>query len=207
MDDDVLRRGKPTLHVEYDEATAMLAGDALQALAFQVLADSRLADDPAMQLDMVRTLAAAAGSRGMAGGQAIDLASTGRALTLPELEFMHIHKTGALIRAAVLVGAGCGERLGDAARAGLDRYSKCVGLAFQVVDDVLDSEASTATLGKTAGKDAKQGKPTYVAALGVARAREFAEELRRDAHAALGGLGEDARRLREIADFIVLRKF
>jgi len=207
MDDDVLRRGKPTVHVEYDQATAMLAGDALQALAFQVLSETRLAEDPATQLDMVRMLAVAAGSRGMAGGQAVDLGSTGKALDLPELEFMHIQKTGALIRAAVLIGAGCGDRLDESARAGLDRYSKCVGLAFQVVDDVLDSEASTATLGKTAGKDAKQGKSTYVSVMGAARAREFAEELRLDALAALGGLGEGARRLREIADFVVLRKF
>jgi len=207
MDDDVLRRGKPTVHVEYDQATAMLAGDALQALAFQVLSETRLAEDLATQLDMVRMLAVAAGSRGMAGGQAVDLGSTGKALDLPELEFMHIQKTGALIRAAVLIGAGCGDRLDESARAGLDRYSKCVGLAFQVVDDVLDSEASTATLGKTAGKDAKQGKSTYVSVMGAARAREFAEELRLDALAALGGLGEGARRLREIADFVVLRKF
>jgi len=207
MDDDVLRRGKPTLHVEYDQATAMLAGDALQALAFQVLSETKLADDPATQLEMVRMLAVAAGSRGMAGGQSIDLGSTGKVLDLPELEYMHIQKTGALIRAAVLIGAGCGERLDEPSRAGLDRYSKCVGLAFQVVDDVLDSEASTATLGKTAGKDAKQGKSTYVSVMGAARAREFAEELRLEALSALGGLGEGARRLREIADFVVLRKF
>ncbi len=207
MDDDVLRRGKPTVHVEYDEATAMLVGDAMQALAFQLLSEARLADDPAAQLEMIKTLAAAAGSRGMAGGQAIDLASTGKSLTLPELELMHIHKTGSLIRAAVLIGAGCGERLDEAARAKLDRYSKCIGLAFQVVDDVLDSMASTATLGKTAGKDAKQGKSTYVTAMGASRAREFAEELRRDAHAALRELGARGRRLAELADFIVLRKF
>ena len=207
MDDDVLRRGKPTVHVEYDEATAMLAGDALQALAFHTLSEAKLADEPATQLDMVRILAAAAGSRGMAGGQAVDLASTGKVLGLPELEFMHIRKTGALIRAAVRIGAGCGAGLDEEARTALDRYSKYVGLAFQVVDDVLDAEASTATLGKTAGKDARQGKSTYVAAMGAARAREFAEELRREAHAALGGLGDGARRLREISDFIVLRKF
>ncbi len=207
MDDDVLRRGKPTVHVEFDQATALLVGDALQALAFQLLAEHRLADSDAAQLEMVKTLALAAGSRGMAGGQAIDLASTGKSLTLPELELMHIHKTGSLIRAAVLIGAGCGERLDEAARAKLDRYSKCIGLAFQVVDDVLDSMASTATLGKTAGKDAKQGKSTYVTAMGASRAREFAEELRRDAHAALRELGARGRRLAELADFIVLRKF
>ena len=207
MDDDVLRRGKPTVHVEFDEATALLAGDALQALAFQILTEHRLADDPAVQLEMVKALAVAAGSRGMAGGQAIDLQSTGKQLTLPELESMHIHKTGALIRAAVFAGAACGGRLDAASRAGLDRYAKCIGLAFQVVDDVLDAEASTATLGKTSGKDARQGKLTYVSAMGIVRARGLAEELRRDAHAALDGFGERARRLRELADFIGLRKF
>ena len=207
MDDDVLRRGKPTVHVEYDEATAMLVGDALQALAFQLLAEHRLADDPAAQLAMVRALAYAAGSHGMAGGQAIDLESTGKPLTLPELELMHIHKTGALIRAAVAIGAACGEALGEARQAKLDHYSKCVGLAFQVMDDVLDAEASTATLGKTAGKDARQGKPTYVSAMGIGSAREFAETLRRDAHAALEQFGARARRLGELADYIVLRKF
>jgi farnesyl diphosphate synthase len=207
MDDDVLRRGKPTAHVQFGEATALLAGDALQSLAFQVLAEHRLADDPAVQLEMVRTLALAAGSRGMAGGQAVDLESTGRRLELPELEFMHIRKTGALIRAAVVLGAACGAPLAEAERSRLDRYAKCIGLAFQVVDDVLDAAASTATLGKTAGKDSKQGKPTYVQAMGVARARAFAEELRCEAQAALGGFGERARRLVQLADFIVLRQF
>ncbi len=207
MDDDVLRRGKPTVHVEYDEATALLVGDALQSLAFQLLAEHRLADEPRAQLEMVRVLAASAGSRGMAGGQQIDLEATGRTLLLPEVEFMHVHKTGALIRAAVLLGAMCGEPLAPETRAGLDRYAKCVGLAFQVVDDVLDAEASTATLGKTAGKDSKQGKPSYVSALGTVRSRELAEELRRDAHAALAGFGAGGRRLGELADFIVLRKF
>src|SRR5262245_10373980 len=151
MDDDVLRRGKPTVHVEYDEATAMLVGDALQALAFQILAENPLADDARRQLEMLRMLGAAAGSRGMAGGQQIDLESTGKALSLPELEFMHIHKTGALIRAAVLLGFLAGEKLAEEERHRLDKYAKAVGLAFQVVDDLLDQEASTATLGKTAG--------------------------------------------------------
>ena len=206
MDDDVLRRGKPTVHVEFGEATALLAGDALQSLAFQLLAEHRLADEAATQLEMARTLALAAGSRGMAGGQQVDLDSTGATLSVPALEFMHIHKTGALIRAAVLLGASCGSLAqGDKDR--LDRYAKAVGLAFQVVDDVLDYEASTATLGKTAGKDAKQGKPTYVSAMGIARAREMAESLRRQAAAALEGLGERAARLAALADFIVLRKF
>jgi farnesyl diphosphate synthase len=207
MDDDVLRRGKPTVHVEYDEATALLVGDALQTLAFQLLAEHRLADEPRAQLEMVKLLAVAAGSRGMAGGQAIDLESTGKVLALPELEVMHIHKTGALIRAAVLIGAACGKPLAEAERAGLDRYAKAVGLAFQVVDDLLDTEGSTATLGKTAGKDSKQGKPTYVSAIGAARAKELAEELRSDAQAALRPLGSCAARLESLADFVVLRKF
>ena len=203
MDDDVLRRGKPTVHVEYDEATALLVGDALQSLAFQLLSEHQLAEN---QIDMVRTLAAAAGSRGMAGGQAIDLESTGKELTLPELEFMHIHKTGALIRASVLLGYACGTA-SEAQRKKLDKYAKAIGLAFQVVDDVLDYDGSTATLGKTAGKDSKQGKPTYVSAIGLPRAKEMAEELRAEAHGALEGIGPGARRLAEVADFIVLRKF
>jgi farnesyl diphosphate synthase len=207
MDDDMLRRGKPTVHVEYDEATALLAGDALQSLAFQLLAECPLADDARVQLEMVKLLAVAAGSRGMAGGQQIDLEAVGQPLTVPELEAMHIHKTGALIRAAVLLGAACGGALDAGLRARLDQYAKSVGLAFQVVDDVLDHEASTATLGKTAGKDSRQGKPTYVSAMGVARARELAQELRHNAHQALQPLGAGARRLRELADFIVFRKF
>jgi len=206
MDDDVLRRGKPTCHVEFDEATALLAGDALQGLAFQVLAEYKLCDSAERQLRMIQQFAVACGSRGMAGGQAIDLESTGKALTLPELEFMHIHKTGALIRAAVLLGYSCGAA-SEAERKKLDRYAKAIGLAFQVVDDVLDYDGSTATLGKTAGKDSKQGKPTYVSAIGLPRAKQMAEELRAEAHAALEGIGPRARRLAEVADFIVLRKF
>jgi farnesyl diphosphate synthase len=204
MDNDVLRRGKPTVHVEYDEATALLVGDALQSLAFQLLADQRLADDARVQLDMVKTLAVAAGSRGMAGGQQIDLESTGKALTLPELEVMHIHKTGALIRSAVALGAACG-RVDPGQKNSLDKYGKAIGLAFQVVDDVLDYDASTSTLGKTAGKDSRQGKPTYVSTLGLKRARELAAELRSEALAALEPLGGRARRLGQLADFIVLQ--
>jgi len=207
MDNDVLRRGKPTVHVEFDEATALLAGDSLQSLAFEALASSRLADDPAVQVEMLHTFAVASGTRGMAGGQAIDLAAVGKPLTVPELEYMHILKTGALIRAAVVLGARCGEPLGAREFDRLDRYAKCVGLAFQVVDDVLDAEAPTATLGKTAGKDAAQGKPTYVSALGLGRARELAGRLRGDAHAALEGFGARAERLGDLADFIVTREF
>jgi farnesyl diphosphate synthase len=203
MDDDVLRRGKPTVHVEYDQATALLVGDALQTLAFQLLAEHRLADDAQAQLEMVKTLALASGSRGMAGGQAIDLEATGKALSQAELEFMHVRKTGALISAAVKLGALCGGSCPPA----LEQYGHRVGLAFQVVDDVLDTEASTATLGKTAGKDSKHGKPTYVSAMGAPRAKAFAEELREGAHAALAGFGERALRLKQLADFIVLRKF
>lgn len=213
MDDDVLRRGKPTVHVEFDEATAMLAGDALQTLAFQLLAERVKQGDPtdgdaadggvARQLEMVHTLAVASGSRGMAGGQAIDLESTGKQLSQTELEYMHVRKTGALISAAVKLGALCA----GPCPAALEQYAHRVGLAFQVVDDILDVEASTATLGKTAGKDSKQGKPTYVSAMGAARAKQFAEELRAGAHAALDALGGGAQRLRQLADFIVLRKF
>jgi farnesyl diphosphate synthase len=206
MDNDALRRGKPTVHVEFDEATALLVGDALQSLAFETLAHPGLNHDPAAQLEMMRLLAQASGSRGMAGGQAIDLASVGKPLDLTELEFMHIHKTGALIRASMQLGAQCGT-LNGATRSALDHYAKCIGLAFQVVDDVLDAEASTATLGKTAGKDAADNKPTYVSLLGVARARELAQELRTDAYAALIDLGEPALRLRQLADFVVERKF
>ena len=207
MDDDVLRRGKPTCHKQYDEATALLAGDALQTLAFQLLAEHRLNDDAARQLEMVKLLALATGSRGMAGGQAIDLASVGKSLTLPELEFMHIHKTGALIRAAVLLGAYCGSNLNAEQMGKLDHFGKLIGLAFQVVDDMLDCEADTATLGKTAGKDADNDKPTYVSLLGIQGARDMAQRLHREALETLAGFGAAAQRLRELADFIVLRKF
>jgi farnesyl diphosphate synthase len=205
MDDDVLRRGKPTTHVEFDEATALLAGDALQSLAFQLLGDFKLADDPATQLRMVQLFALACGSRGMAGGQAIDLDAVGKSLTLPELEYMHILKTGALIRASVLLGAHCGKPLSPADEAHLDRYAKCVGLAFQVVDDVLDEESDSSTLGKTAGKDRDANKPTYTSLMGLPAAKKFAAELLADAHTALAGFDSRADRLRQLADFIVHR--
>ena len=207
MDDDVLRRGKPTCHVEYDEPTALLVGDALQSLAFQVITGHKLCDDATIQLEMTKLLAVASGSRGMAGGQAIDLESVGKELSVPELEFMHVHKTGAIIRAAAILGLHCGAPLSAQAHAHVDHFAKLIGLAFQVVDDVLDADATTATLGKTAGKDAQQGKPTYVSAMGVSRARAFAEELRVNAMKSLESFGESALRLRQLADFIVLRKF
>ena len=205
MDNDVLRRGKATVHVEFDEASALLVGDALQSLAFEVLAEAGSDQDPAIQLQMVKQLAQAAGSRGMAGGQAVDLESVGHALSLPELEFMHILKTGALIRASVQLGTLCGKPESEAKKRALDHYAKCVGLAYQVVDDVLDADSSTATLGKTAGKDASQLKPTYVSLLGLAPARALAETLHQDALQALTLFGDQATRLRDLADYIIQR--
>ena len=206
MDDDILRRGKPTCHVEFDEATALLAGDALQSLAFQLLSEYRLADDPERQLKMIQLFAVACGSRGMAGGQAIDLDAVGRTLTLPELEHMHIMKTGALIRASIVMGAWCGRELPQPEFEHLDRYAKCIGLAFQVVDDVLDEEGDADTLGKTAGKDKAAGKPTYTSLMGVAPAKAFAAELLDEALAALSAFDARAERLREVAGFIVRRE-
>ena len=206
MDDDVLRRGKPTCHVEFDEATALLAGDALQSLAFQLMSEYKLADDSALQLRMIQLFAAAGGSRGMAGGQAIDLEAVGRTLSIPELEFMHILKTGALIRASVLLGAHCGKPLPQSDLDRLDRYAKCVGLAFQVVDDILDEEGDAATLGKTAGKDKANSKPTYTTLMELPEAKRFAGELLAQALEAVSTFGPGASRLREIADFIVHRE-
>ncbi len=207
MDDDVLRRGKPTVHVEFDEATALLAGDALQTLAFQVLADAPIGKDPATQLVMISQLALASGSRGMAGGQAIDLASVGVQLGRAELEFMHVHKTGALIRAAVLLGARAGGALDAGELDRLDHYAKVVGLLFQVVDDILDAAADTATLGKTAGKDAAHDKPTYVSLLGLTEARKLADEMLVDARDTLRPFGRRACRLEQLADYVVHRAF
>ena len=206
MDDDVLRRGKPTCHVEFDEATALLVGDALQTQAFQALSNHLAGIAPARQLDMLHLLATASGSRGMAGGQAIDLAAVGQQLTIGELEFMHIRKTGALIRAAVLLGAHYSEAMPDAMEH-LGRFANRIGLLFQVVDDILDAEASTATLGKTAGKDAANNKPTYVNIHGAREAKAMSSKLKQDAHDALEPFGESALRLHELADFIVERTF
>lgn len=206
MDDDVLRRGRPTCHVEFDEPTALLVGDSLQTLAFELLA-GQPASDPAGQLEMIALLAHASGSRGMAGGQAIDLAAVGKVLDQPELELMHALKTGALIRAAILLGALSGDPLAAGERVGLDRFAKRAGLLFQVVDDILDCTASTATLGKTAGKDEAAAKPTYVSLLGLDGARTYAGELRSDALAALAPFGKRGARLTELADFICDRQF
>ena len=205
MDDDALRRGKPTVHVAYDEATALLVGDALQAQAFAALADDP-ALAPARLVAMLRALAHAAGPAGMCGGQAIDLASVGLHLTLDQLERMHQLKTGALLRASVLLGALAGRDVDSVELAALTTYSNAIGLAFQVVDDVLDATADSATLGKTAGKDAAANKPTYVSILGLEQSKLLAQQLRRAAHDALAPFGEKALRLRELADLIVQRK-
>ena len=206
MDDDALRRGKPTVHVKYDEATALLVGDALQAQAFVVLAAADEGIDAARQIVMLRLLAQASGSLGMCGGQAIDLASVGLNLSLAELEQMHKLKTGALLRASVLLGAWSGKVLSQEEVAALEAYGAAIGLAFQVVDDILDATADSATLGKTAGKDAADNKPTYVSILGLPESQALAEKLRNDAHQALAIFGDKARRLRELADLIVQRK-
>jgi geranylgeranyl pyrophosphate synthase len=206
MDDDALRRGRPTCHVAFGEAAAILAGDALQALAFELLAGDRtLADAPAVLVDMLHTLAAACGSQGMAGGQAFDLAAVGARIDAGELERMHVHKTGALIRASVRLGA-LAARCDDAdLLAALDRYGHAIGLAFQIRDDILDVEGDSATLGKTAGKDAANDKPTYPAILGLQGSRTRLGDLTAAAVAALAPWGEDMRELTALARYVAER--
>jgi farnesyl diphosphate synthase len=204
MDNDDLRRGKPTVHKKYDEATALLVGDALQAQAFEILALGLI--EPARKVAMLGKLAQAAGSRGMCGGQAIDLAAVGLSLSIEELEQMHKLKTGALLEAAVMLGALAGKILLAAETAALQAYASAIGLAFQVVDDILDATADSATLGKTAGKDAANNKPTYVSLLGLETSLMLAEKLRQEAHTALLPFGDGAERLRELANMIVQRK-
>ncbi len=207
MDDDDLRRGRPTCHRKFDEATAILTGDALQTLAFKVLAsDESLAADPATRLKMVEILARASGSRGMAGGQALDLAAVGRELTLAELENLHIHKTGALIRASVQLAALAAESVEPKQLQGLDHYAKCIGLAFQVQDDILDVEGDTETLGKTQGKDQAQNKPTYPSLLGLSEAREMARRLVDEALKSIAELDQRAEPLRLLATYIINRR-
>ena len=188
MDNDVLRRGKPTVHVKYGEAPALLAGDALQALAFELLVPEAGEVPASVQARLARLLARAAGENGMAGGQAIDLAAVGKALTEDELRRMHRLKTGALLHASVMMGAACGDTAAKAQQA-LSTYGEAVGLAFQVVDDILDVTADSATLGKTAGKDALHAKPTYVSLLGLEKARAYARELLGQARDALADSG------------------
>lgn len=205
MDNDILRRGKPTVHVKFGQAQALLAGDALQALAFELLAPEGDAIPPGVQAALCRMLAKAAGYEGMAGGQAIDLASVGLSLTEDQLRRMHRLKTGALLQASVTMGCACGTA-DVQARAALADYGAALGLAFQVVDDILDVTADSATLGKTAGKDAAQDKPTYVSLLGLERSRAHAQELLAQAHAALDRSGlPDTGALRAIAEMVVNR--
>jgi len=204
MDDDDLRRGKPSCHKQYDDATALLVGDALQSLAFDVLSQPQLMKQVDQQVSMLNILAKASGSTGMAGGQAIDLESVGKTLTQVALENMHSLKTGALIQAAVLLGAIGGS---ESETTAIKKYAAGIGLAFQVVDDILDVEADTSTLGKTAGKDADSNKPTYVSILGLAQAKQHAQQLYSDAIAAIAPFGDKAIRLRELADFIMQRSF
>lgn len=205
MDDDELRRSKPTCHIAYDEATAILVGDALQSLAFQVLSDDSPAGIPAStRLQMVQILARASGSRGMAGGQALDIDGVGSEMNLPELENMHIHKTGALIRASVQLGALTAQASATQLKQ-LDHYAKAVGLAFQVQDDILDVAQDTTTLGKTAGKDEASRKPTYPQLLGLEGAREKARELLHEALNSLADFNDNADQLRWLAHFIIGR--
>ena len=209
MDDDALRRGRPTVHVAYDEATAMLVGDGLQALAFEILAAALCRRPAAPAAVMICELARAAGPSGMVGGQAIDVAATGSPMSREALEAMHRRKTGAMLAVSVRLGALAGLS-GDAARDDprlpiLDRYGEAIGLAFQVVDDVLDVVGDAQALGKTPGKDADRNKPTYVSILGLEKARELAGALRAEAAACLAGLGPAAGRLESLADLIVGR--
>ena len=207
MDNDELRRGRPTCHIQYDEATAILVGDALQAKAFEILGDSEKSGlSPARCLQMIRVLAAAGGSRGMAGGQAIDLAAVGRTLSLEQLQAMHSRKTGALIKASVQLGALCSEETDAEKLASLSRYADCIGLAFQIHDDVLDIEADTKTLGKPQGSDQGRNKPTYPHLLGLEGAKQAAQDLYTQAIAAIEAFDERADTLRQLAAYIVERK-
>ena len=202
-----MRRGIATCHVKYSEATAILAGDALQALAFHILAhDDNMVNNPQRRLEMVDTLALASGSRGMAGGQAIDLESVGKELSLVELENMHIHKTGALIRASVKLGALSKPDIDLVSLEKLDHYAKCIGLAFQIRDDVLDVESDTETLGKVQGADAMRNKPTYPSLIGIQEANMMAEELVDQALQSLSKMGSNADPLRELARYIIDRQ-
>ncbi len=206
MDDDDLRRGKPSTHKQYGDALALLVGDALQSLAFQLISQDDLVNS-SQKIKMLHILSIASGSRGMAGGQAIDLESMGIPLTRAELETMHIHKTGALIRAAALLGAYSAYRPNEDKVKAVDHFAKSIGLAYQVVDDILDTQADTQTLGKTAGKDARHNKSTYVTILGLSNAKNLADELHANAMAALSFFWREADLLRHLANFITHRNF
>jgi farnesyl diphosphate synthase len=203
MDNDDLRRGRPTVHKAFDEASALLVGDALQTMAFQLIAQSALND--AQKVQVITSLSMAGGMAGMAGGQAIDLASVGKQLTQNELELMHSLKTGALLRAAVQIGA-IAINLNEQEKKSLDKFANALGLAFQVVDDVLDASSDSQTLGKTAGKDAAANKPTFVSLMGLDGAREFVRKLHQEALDSLGIWGDNADLLRAIASKVVNRE-
>jgi farnesyl diphosphate synthase len=210
MDDDNLRRGKPSCHKQYDDATALLVGDSLQSLAFSAISQTSPSQNAQQQLQMLHILAKAAGSLGMAGGQAIDLSSVGKPLNQTELETMHRLKTGALIEAAVLIGAASAQSeasINNAEILALTRYAANIGLAFQVVDDILDVEGDSSILGKTAGKDANNNKPTYVTLLGLEAAKTYAKQLHDEALVALKPFSTQALRLKQLADFIMHRRF
>lgn len=207
MDNDDLRRGRPTCHRAFDDATAILAGDALQALAFYILShDPDINGGAQNRLQMIATLAHSGGSRGMAGGQALDLAAVGKELSLAELENMHIHKTGALIRASVGLGALASMKHSEAATQSLDHFAKCIGLAFQIHDDILDVEGETDVIGKPQGSDLARSKPTYPSLLGLEDAKRAAAELHREAKQALEPLGEAGAPLGWIADYMIERR-
>ena len=208
MDDDDMRRGKPSCHKQYDEATALLVGDALQSLAFEVISQSQNYVHSQLsanqQMKLINLLSKAAGSKGMAGGQGIDLAAVGKELSQSELETMHRMKTGALIEASIMLGAVSAEKSSQEA---IQMFANKIGLAFQVVDDILDVEANSKTLGKTAGKDAESNKPTYVSTLGLSAAKQHAQLLYDQAIDAIRPLGDKANRLIELAGYIIQRNF
>ena len=209
MDNDVLRRGKPTVHVKFGQAQALLAGDALQALAFELLTPTEDVVDATTQAKLCRLLAMSAGCHGMAGGQAIDLANVGQHLNLDQLKHMHKLKTGALLQASVMMGAACvpqGQTVSEQAQLALQHYGEALGVAFQVVDDILDVTADTATLGKTAGKDAQDNKPTFVSLMGLEKSSQYANQLLEQALNALdnSGLGH-TQALRSLAHMVVNR--
>ncbi len=205
MDDDDLRRGRPTCHIAHGEAMAILAGDALQALAFRIL--SHYGDDLSndQRIDMIKILTLASGSRGMAGGQAIDLDSVGKQITISELENMHIHKTGALIRASINMGALCASKITEEELKTLDHYAKCIGLAFQIKDDILDVESDTQILGKTQGADAAKNKPTYPSLIGMTESKKLTKELLEQSLSSLKKLDLQSTRLEQLAHFIIER--
>ena len=207
MDDDDLRRGRPTCHRQFDEATAILAGDALQALSFYIIShDPSMTENAPARLQMIEKLSLFSGSRGMAGGQAIDLEAVGKTLNIAELETMHIHKTGALIRTCIQLAALSNEKLKPKQFMALDSYAKCIGLSFQVQDDILDVTGDTATLGKTQGSDSERNKPTFPSVIGLQASHEKAQELHQNALQALSIFGEEADILRYISAWFVERR-